>query len=410
MFRYESAPNFVNQIPDYYGENRGQFSPEELCGYYYQFKKQEPENGAGSGYVGPVTYLITDDNGTDRHTCRGDYNYSRLPGMTIAPLDKFLFRYAVSCPSATLENQEYDTQGCGCSNRYQKSLFDGVDGGEEGCKAQIEDKNPVCSGTGNTDSPVTANPCDIRTGAKYRSEKDFSYGGFTLTRNYHSLNLVDLGFGRGWHNQYLKNLSRSGDSLSIYEGTGRGEPWTKDNGIWIGDDDSDYLVTESISGYTITLKQGDLHQYNASGQLLSETDTQGKIKIFEYDSENRLIKVLNHYQQFITLEYSTNGKNHIVKVSDAQGVEYRYEYDSNDNLTAVVYPDMDSDPSNNPKRIYHYEDTNFPNHITGITNAKGERYANFAYDENGKAIESALSTTTNSMGQQRVQLNYQETN
>ena len=257
---------------------------------------------------------------------------------------------------------------------------------------------------------VTGQPCDIRTGAKYRNETDFSYGGFSLTRNYHSLNLVNIGFGIGWHNQYLKNLSVSNDALAVYEGTGRGEPWRKENDVWVGDADSDYLITESTSGYTITLKRGDIHEYDLSGRLLSETDTQGKVKIYEYDAEGRLIKVSNHYQQFITFTYSADGKDHVIKVTDAQGVEYGYEYDINDNLIAVVYPDNDSDPANNPKRLYHYEDINFPNHITGITNANGERYATFAYDSTGKAIESALAPTTNPVGQQRVQLNYQGAN
>ena len=76
----------------------------------------------------------------------------------------------------------------------------------------------------------------------------------------------------------------------------------------------------------------------------------------------------------------------------------------------MVYPDADADPLNNPKRIYHYEDTNFPNHLTGITDANGERYATFAYGVDGKAIESALAPTTNPVGQERVQLNFQGAN
>ena len=278
-----------------------------------------------------------------------------------------------------------------------------LESSEEGdvCVRQVEIKE--CT----EDNPVSINPCDIRTGAKYRAETDFSYGGFTLTRNYHSLNLVDVGFGVGWHNEYLKNLSVFAYVISIFEGTGRGEAWRKDDGVWEGDADSDYLFTESPTGFTVTLKRGDVHEYDLSGRLLSETDPQGKVKTYEYDAENRLIKVSNHYQQSISFAYSDDGKNHIIEVIDHQGVAYGYEYDANDNLTAVVFPDGDSDASNNPKRIYHYENTEFPNHITGITNANGERYATFAYNADGQAIESGLAQTSNSVGQQRVQLDFQ---
>ncbi len=127
---------------------------------------------------------------------------------------------------------------------------------------------------------------------------------------------------------------------------------------------------------------------------------------YVYDSSDRLITVSNHYQQSLTFEYSNDEKDHIISIIDGQGVRYGYEYDINDNLTAVIYPDTDADPNNNPKRIYHYENASFPNHITGITNANGERYATFAYNSNGQAIESALAPTTNSIGQQRTQLNF----
>jgi len=254
---------------------------------------------------------------------------------------------------------------------------------------------------------TTTNPCDIRTGAKYRHEIDFSSGDLSFTRNYHSQNLMKLGFGVGWYFDYAKRIFIDNDELVLIERSGRIEQWKKQNGVWIGDSDSDYLITESTTGFTVTLKRGDVHEYDLNGKLLSETDSQGKVTNYLYDNENRLTEVINHYQQSITFEYSTDGKDHIVKVVDAQGVEYVYEYDGNDNLIAVIYPDEDNDSFNNPRRIYHYENPDFPNHLTGITDANGERYATFVYDADGKAIESALAPTTNGLGQEQVKLDYQ---
>ncbi len=258
----------------------------------------------------------------------------------------------------------------------------------------------------SADPPLSVNPCDYRTGAKYRHETDFSSSHFTFTRHYHSQNLIDVGFGVGWHHAFLKRLVISVDSIAVFEGNGRGEPWKKVDGVWQGDADSDYLLTETSAGFTVTLKRGDVHEYNLAGLLLSETDTQGKVTTYGYDAQDRLTTVTHYYGQSITFEYSTDGKNHITSVTDTSGVEYGYEYDANDNLIAVIYPDLTSDTSDNPRRIYHYEDARFPNNITGITNVDGDRYATFSYSADGRAIESALAPTTNSVGQERVQLEY----
>ncbi len=367
-----------------------------------------------------------------------------------------------SCPMATEGKEEYDIvteEGCGCSGEDKESLFDGEEGGEEGCQpaggnagsggnggsgdggdgtggngnggtgsgsggnnggdggdgqnpnnpdgpdGDGPDKNGDCN-KGDAESDQTENPCQISTGAKFRNEVDFTSSSLSLVRHYNSLSLVDRGFGKGWHSAYFKQLEVTADSLTVFEGNGRGETWTKVGGVWQGDADSDYLITETSAGFTVTLKRGDVHEYNLAGLLLSETDTQGKVTTYGYDDQDRLTSVTYYYGQSITFEYSSDGKNHVTKVTDTSGVEYGYEYDANDNLIAVVYPDSTTDTSDNPRRIYHYEDTRFPNNITGITNVDGDRYATFSYNADGRAIESALAPTTNSVGQERVQLEY----
>ena len=251
------------------------------------------------------------------------------------------------------------------------------------------------------------NPCQVSTGAKFLNETDISSGSMTFTRNYHSLNLTDKGLGKGWHNPYFKGLTVSEDSLSLGSGTGRGEPWRKLDGVWQGDADSDYLVAETATdGFTVTDSHDNVSEYDSAGRLLSETDAQGRSQTYAYDAENRLISVTNHYGMSLSFAYSTDGKNHVTQVTEANGVVYRYEYDSNDNLVAVIYPDNTPDDSDNPRRVYHYENNDFPNHLTGITNTRGERYATYAYDSEGKAILTEHAQTTNSVGQERFQLSY----
>ncbi len=254
---------------------------------------------------------------------------------------------------------------------------------------------------------TAGNPCQVSTGAKFLNETDIASGSMTFTRNYHSLNLTDNGLGKGWHNPYFKGLTVSGDNLSLGSGTGREEPWGKIDGVWVGDADSDYLVAETgTSGFTVTDSHKNVSEYDSAGRLLSETDAQGRTQSYTYDVENRLISIANHYGVSLSFVYSADGKNHVTQVIETNGVVYRYEYDSNDNLIAVIYPDNTTDDSDNPRRIYHYENTDFPNHLTGITNVDGERYATYAYDSDGKAILTEHAQTTNGIGQERFQLSY----
>ena len=85
-------------------------------------------------------------------------------------------------------------------------------------------------------------------------------------------------------------------------------------------------------------------------------------------------------------------------MTDPDGKIYSYGYDVNNNLTDVIYPDGST-------RTYHYEYANFPNHLTGITDENGNRFAIFSYDSNGKAVSTEHAQTDGSP-QERFALAY----
>jgi len=77
-------------------------------------------------------------------------------------------------------------------------------------------------------------------------------------------------------------------------------------------------------------------------------------------------------------------------MSDAEGNQYSYSYDAAGNLEKVTYPDNTPlDDLDNPTRTYHYENTSFPSHLTGLTDETGSRVT-WAFDEQGRAISSEL--------------------
>jgi len=252
---------------------------------------------------------------------------------------------------------------------------------------------------------LTSNPCNVANGNKFRSEADVSLGGMSFARFYNSRNLVDLGLGKGWRHSHQKKLAVSGGSLLLISETGRGESWVKIGGVWQADSDSDYRLSETADGFEVTLINDAKENYNVFGQIMSETNPADEQTTYEYGQSGLLAKVTDHYGQSLAFNYAGV---RLISVSNSAGEEYLYQYDADGNLTTVIFPDgTPADPNDNPRKIYHYESPSFLNHLTGITDENGSRYATFAYDENGKAITSELGVTSNAAGQQKIELDYQ---
>ncbi|GHA19348.1 type IV secretion protein Rhs [Arenicella chitinivorans] len=252
---------------------------------------------------------------------------------------------------------------------------------------------------------TTGNPCNPASGNKFESEVDLARGSLGFTRYYNSTNLVDLGMGKGWRHTYLKRLALNGTSLSVISESGRGELWTENGGVWQGDADSKVALVENASGFQLTRPNGNVENYDTFGRLASTLSTQGEQTSYQYGIGGYLSQVTDHDGNSLSFEY-VGGM--LSAVSDGDDATYRYEYDANRNLTAVIFPDeTPGNDADNPRKIYHYEDTNFPNHLTGITDENGDRFGTYSYAVDGKVISSEHSVTSNLVGQERIDLTYQ---
>ena len=264
-----------------------------------------------------------------------------------------------------------------------------------------KDTGGTCNGVGN--------PCNVGNGNKHQTETDFTSSSFSFKRTYNSLNLADIGFGNGWRHNHQPHLIVIGSSITQITGSGRGERWRRfPGGVWRGDSDSDILFTQLENGYEIVKPQGDKEFYNISGQLLALENTNGQRTNYTYNPLNlRLLEsITDHYGFKIYFSYQDG--RHLSSVTDSLGNVYLYEYDEINNLVSVVYPDLTTDNNeDNPRRTYHYENADFPNHLTGITDENGDRYATWNYDSEGRAISSEHAQTTNQVGQEKVELDFQ---
>ena len=263
--------------------------------------------------------------------------------------------------------------------------------------------------------------------------------------------------GSHWNHPYQTRVLRSESFRATYvTKSGKTETFRFSNSITtqfengLQNPDNDYQLEvpedheDRDDFYIVTDPNGVKEHFNVRGQILFREDPNGKRTTFEYNDFfglTYLDTVTDHYGHSIKFDYelipldgfnsiddytaeTSVGNNgggtrtflvetpyqRLRKVTDPFGAEYRYQYDDNHNLVEVIYPDTTPDDSDNPRKTYHYENENFPNHLTGITDENGERYANFSYDEDGRAIVSELGVTTNQVGQEKIELDYQGTN
>ncbi|MFS1524431.1 DUF6531 domain-containing protein [Microbulbifer sp. 2304DJ12-6] len=198
-------------------------------------------------------------------------------------------------------------------------------------------------------------------------------------------------------------------------------------------------VTERVIAYRPNGK--DLHFKNENGIFVAEAnrdwrvkkvlDENGKFIGWElksseytetYDSNGRILRVENQQDQGITYTYNEvvaglnvysiaddngnsmnliwSGSGNLLAIRRNDGSTYWFGYTNSDLLQSITFPDND-----NSKRIFRYEDSRFPNALTGVTDEAGNVYSTFTYDDQGRAIR-----TEHNGGAESVDVEYVDKN
>lgn len=259
--------------------------------------------------------------------------------------------------------------------------------------------------------PIEGNPITVGTGNKFQTETDYQSttpSGLRFRRYYNTQGNQVGPIGKGWVADYWERLiiHVSGESLYAHRADGKRNAYRRSGSQWVGDPDVVETLeaikdgTGDITHWKLTTGNDTVEEYKDYGTyagLISITDRNGLVTTIENerDSANGGDDSI-HSPDVVTdpfgrqLVFSYNLSNYeLEKMTDPLGNEYFYERDSNGNLSKVTYPDETPvDPNDNPTRIYHYEDSNFPHALTGITDETGNRYATWDYDSEGRAISS----------------------
>jgi YD repeat-containing protein len=235
--------------------------------------------------------------------------------------------------------------------------------------APPDDNMPTCVG----------NPCNPMTGNKTEREIDFQSGTLSFYRTYHSREQVKFRaqLGDRWTHNFAQRLFFSaGSGAYIF--------WQRDDGEigrFVGaggvyrpmDGIGAELRLEGLE-WILYQNDGSKLAFAGGGDYAALTwleDAGGRRTTLTYDSGGRVQSVVGPFGH--TLRFTYTAGSGLTAVTDPASNTYQYSY-TNGVLTGVTYPDSTS-------RVYHYENPEFPEHLTGITDENGDRYATFAYDD-----------------------------
>lgn len=271
--------------------------------------------------------------------------------------------------------------------------------GSDGFTYQICDGLGKCStatvtlhviGDGSNDGPCDScegsvgSPINVSNGNMFVQQNDYqlpSIGpGLYLTRTYNS-NSQRVGlFGRGWSTAYDESvlpydtatlrLNHAG-GRAIYFGRG-----LNSSGAFtdlIGD------VHEQIvqgSGFTLTMKDGSVEQFNGAGKPLAQTDRNGNTTSLSYGVNGYLASITDPFGRLLTVNTNANGQ--VTSISDSLGTIATYTYGGSSELLSVTYAD-------NSAFNFGYDGSL---RLTTVTDALSHIVESHTYDGQGRAMTS----------------------
>ena len=235
----------------------------------------------------------------------------------------------------------------------------------------------------------TGNPIQVVTGNKYQQEVDLAplpgVLGLAFRRHYNSNERYRGALGANWRHDYAHRLSRvvGGERYRLVQGDGRALIFTATGKA------GRYRAVRAADGHLQILADGGalwqwpdgrrLH-YDAGGRLQRIVAADGQTLRLYYNDQDQLFLIRDPQGRELGLTYYPDGR--LKQLLDPTGRVTRYRYDGRGNLAGVTHADGRT-------RTYHYEDSRHPHALTGITDARGIRYARWAYDAGGRAIESS---------------------
>jgi len=256
--------------------------------------------------------------------------------------------------------------------------------------SQASPLEAVLAGTDNTKgagvciADKTANPIYFMTGDKEQVDTDFSIGGLSFKRTYHSQSTHNGRMGYGWTSSYDWGLAPPVlGKIGVRRADGKLMTFIDDGtGVFVRQlERADETVVVTATGYRYTNHDRFTVDFDGAGKLVALNSEGGQSTHLTYDANGKLTGIVDSFGRSVTVVEDASG--HVSSITDSMARVWSYAYDINNNLISVTYPDGTS-------RQYVYADANDVHNLTQVIDEAGRIFKQVTYDAQDRAVTSAL--------------------
>lgn len=246
-------------------------------------------------------------------------------------------------------------------------------------------------------------PVNVTNGNMWLKQTDYKLPGIgeniEINRFYNSIIQTTGIFGHGWSTKYDESLVvypedehvdeqtnetyhhqmlrlNMPDGRAVYFGRGNRNDAFKSALM----DLYAQIVKNFDNSYTLTFKDGRVHQFSSAGKLLWQKDRNGNQTTLNYNGSGYLTGVTDAFGRTLTITPNTNGT--AASISDSISTIATYEYyPSTTQLKTVTYND-------GSKYKFEYTTINSRTYLTTVKDALDNILEAHQYDGNGRATTS----------------------
>ena len=245
-------------------------------------------------------------------------------------------------------------------------------------------------------------PINVTNGNMYLQQTDYRLPGFgaglDLTRTYNSKMQRAGLFGYGWSSfldESIKTYNTKFLRLNLADGRAVYLARTNTTAPFVPVTSSDFhgqIVQNVDNTYTLTLKDGEVHQFDAAGKLVSLTDRNNNAITLSY-TNGVPTTITDATGRTVTLTYDGSGS--IQSLSDSTGTIATYTHWFWGILNGVTYADGSQ---------FNFATTFIGNTVllASVTDALGNVLESHTYDSQGRALTSEVAGN----GTEKYTLNY----
>jgi RHS repeat-associated protein len=257
-----------------------------------------------------------------------------------------------------------------------------------------EDNKAPNSGVTSCQTNV-GDPVNVTNGNMYLKQTDYRLPGIgeglDITRTYNSSKQTSGLFGVGWSSSLDESVVAYGNllvRLNLPDGravyftrNSVGAPFDPLPSAFYGQ-----IVKNVDNSYTLTYKDGSVHQFNANGKLTSFADPNGNTITLTLNASGNPTAITDASGRTVTLTYDSQSQ--IATISDNLGTIATYARLSFGRLSSVTYAD-------GSKYQFTYVITGNNFYLSTVKDALNNVLESHTYDSQGRTLTSERANSTN---------------